>query len=109
MWEEDPLATLRMLQVIGVHIFGHVLAAIPSYIIAPFVSERDTKVRNCLEKIQGHPTTTRFTHALPLGACGAALSSIERRARESQIRTYYSLQDLMFIDLETIADGREHQ
>ncbi len=55
--EEAPLTTLRLLQVCGGNMFGHVIFAVPPAIIRLFAEERDTTVIRCLEEIQQYGTT----------------------------------------------------
>ena len=68
--EDEPLTTLRLLQVCGVNSFGHVIAAVPPTIIRQFTETRDMAVVNCLETIQGVDVGRHSTHALPVGAGG---------------------------------------
>ena len=74
--EEAPLTALRLLQVCGVSRFGHVISTVPPAIIRPFAEDRDAAVLSCFEAIQGYKVITESTHALPVGAGGAALHSL---------------------------------
>jgi hypothetical protein len=47
--EDDPLASLRLLQANRVHRFDHIMAADPPNILTPFSEARDKAVRLCFE------------------------------------------------------------
>jgi hypothetical protein len=85
--EEADLTVLRLLQMCGVNRFGHVIYVFPPSIIRPFMVVRDTTVVVCLEAIQGHEVGLHSMHALPVGAGGASLHSLERHGSGNHIGT----------------------
>ncbi len=89
--EEAPLTALRLLQVCGVIMFGHVFSAAPPAIIRLFAEERDIAVIRCLEEIQQHGATEQPTHALLVGAGGASLHSRVQHGAGSHLGAYYRI------------------
>ncbi len=49
--EEAPLTALRLLQVSGVNIFGHVISTAPPTVIKEFAEDRDAAMVRCFEAI----------------------------------------------------------
>ena len=89
--DEAPLTALRLLQVCGVSRFGHAISNVPPAIIRPFAEDRDAAILSCFEAILGYEVTTESTHALPVGAGGAALHSLVHHGGGSHLGTYYEI------------------
>jgi hypothetical protein len=53
--DEDPFAALRLLQVCGVHRFGHNINAIPPPLVSDFVHSRDDAVTQSFATIKQDP------------------------------------------------------
>ena len=88
--EEEPFAALRLLQVCGVNMFGHVLSAVPPENTATFCEERDVAVAVTLGVIQGTPVDpSQSTHTLPVGAGGAGLPSLLALTASSYPRAFF--------------------
>ncbi len=71
--------------------FGHVILTVPPAIIRPFAEDRDAAILSCLEAIQGYEVTTDSTHALLVGAGGAALYSLVHHGGGNHLGTYYKI------------------
>jgi hypothetical protein len=89
--EEAPLTALRLLHVRGVNWFGHVIYVVPPCIIRPCAVARDAAVVSCLESIQQHEVGPHSSHALLVGAGGAALHSLQRHGSGTHLGTYYRI------------------
>ncbi len=89
--EDAPLTALRLLQVSGVNRFGHVISTVPPAVIRGFAEARDAAVVRCFEAIQQHEVSDSSTHALPIGAGGAALHSLAQHGGGSHLGTYYRI------------------
>ena len=75
--DEAPFAPLRLLQVCGVNIFGHILSAVPPDVTATFCAQRDAAIGATLGAIQGIPVDmVQSTHSLPVVAGGTRLHSL---------------------------------
>ena len=75
--EEEPFATLRLLQVRGVNRFGHIFGAVPPESASIFAEQRDLAITRALAVVQGFPVDkATTTHDLPLEACGAGLQPL---------------------------------
>jgi hypothetical protein len=97
--EEAPLTTLRLLQVSGVSRFGHVISTVPPAAIREFAKDRDAAVVRCFETIQQHEVSESSTHALPVGAGGAALHSLVHHGGCNHLGTYYRVAGPLFAKL----------
>ena len=53
--EEDSFAILRLLQVRGVHRFGHIIIFVPPFLVHEFADARDEAVASTLAAIQQDP------------------------------------------------------
>ncbi len=89
--EDAPLTALRLLQVSGVNRFGHVISTVPPNVLREFAEDRDAAVVRCFEAIQQHEVSELSTHALPVGAGGAALHSLAQHGGGSHLGTYYRI------------------
>jgi hypothetical protein len=77
----DPFAALlRLLHVCGVQRFGHIISAFSRVMVVDFARLRDEVVQATFAAIQQEPTPSDSTHSLPVGAGGAALTSLARHS-----------------------------
>ncbi len=89
--DEDPFATLRLLQTCGISKFGHVLSVVPPALAQDFARERDEAITATFSTIQQSPTTETSTHALSVGAGGAGLTSLETHAAGGYIGAFFRI------------------
>jgi hypothetical protein len=89
--DEDPFAALRLLQTCGISKFGHVLSAVPPALAQDFARERDEAISATFSTIQQSPTTENSMHALPVGARGAGLTSLETHAAGGYIGAFFRI------------------
>ena len=89
--DEDPFASLRLLQVCGVNRFGHVLNIVPPDIITTaFCEERDAAIATALGAIHGIPVDiTHSSHTLPVVAGGVGLPSLRTSAAASYLGAFF--------------------
>ena len=81
---------MRLLQVCGASRFGHVLYAVPPECTASFCEDRDATIAETLGVIQGTPVDPgQSTHALPVVAGGAGLSSLLASASSSYLGAFF--------------------
>ena len=74
---EDPFATMRLLQTCGISKFGHVLSDVPPALAQDFARERYEAITATFATIQQSPTPENYTHASPVRAEGVGLTSPE--------------------------------
>lgn len=89
--DEDPFAALRLLQTSGISKFGHVLSAVPPALARDFARNRDEAIAATLATIQQAPIAESSTHALPIGAGGAGLTSLESHAAGGYIGAFFRI------------------
>ncbi len=106
--DEDPFAVLRLLQTCGISEFGHVLSAAPPALAQDFARERDEAITSTFSTIQQSPTTETYTHALPVGAGGAGLTSLETHAAGGYIGAFFKIAGPLQQRL-THGDGRHYE
>ena len=90
MSEEDPFATLRLLQVCGVNKFGHILSVVPPEVASGFCGDRDASIANTFGPIQN--TLVDYgvsTHILPVAAGGAGLPSLQALAPACYVGAFF--------------------
>jgi hypothetical protein len=83
-------------------------------IIRLLVAARGAAIVSCLEAIHEHEAGPYSTHALPVGAGGVSLHSLERQGRGSHLGTYYRIAGaliarLLVMDGPTPRKAVEHQ
>ena len=69
--------------------FGHVISTVLPAVIREFAEDRDAAVVRCFETIQHHEVSESSTHALPVGAGGAALHPLVHHGGGIHLGTYY--------------------
>jgi hypothetical protein len=89
--DEGPIAALRLLQTCGISKFGHDLSAVPPAIAQDFAREIDEAIAATFSTIQQAPTPENSTHALPVGAGGAGLTSLETHAAGGYIGAFFRI------------------
>ena len=88
--DEDPFVALRLLQVCGVNMFGHILSAVPPNATSAFCSERDTMIADALGAIQSIPVDPDHSaHSLPVVAGGAGLHSMRSSTSASYLGAFF--------------------
>jgi hypothetical protein len=88
---EDPFATLRLLQTCGISKFGHVPSDVPPALAQDFAREKDEATIATFATIQQSPTPENSTHALPVGAREAGLTSLEAHAAGGYIGAFFRI------------------
>jgi hypothetical protein len=74
--DDDLFVTLSLLYFSGVHMFGHMIVAIHTEIIASFATVRDTAMTQYFQTTKDNEVSGNTTHALlPVCVGGAALLS----------------------------------
>jgi len=87
--DEDPFAALRLLQICGVQRFGHIISAIHPVLVAEIARSRDEDVQATFAAFRQEPPPSDSTHSLPVGAGGAALTSLPRHSSGSYLGVFF--------------------
>ena len=87
--DEDPFAALRLLQECGVHCFGYIINSVTPRLVYDFAKASDEAVFSTLAAIQQEPHPQDSTHALPVGAGGASMTSLSRQATGSYMGAFF--------------------
>jgi hypothetical protein len=94
--DEDPFASLRLLQVCGVQCFDHISSAVPPPLVADFVALRYDVATSTCATIQKEQPPPDSTHSMPIGTGGVSLTSLARHAKGSYLRAFFRVSGPMF-------------